>query len=78
MFGCLLTRRMTSSSISSMKQLPIKLVVENGKIKDIKILQDLVGKELTNIKSFSETYYLNSSMIQEKIQQQINKNMPLL
>jgi hypothetical protein len=78
MFGRILTKRLISSSITNLKQLPIKIVVENGKIKDIKIFQDFIGKEMTSVRHFPETYYLNSSIVQEEIQKQINKNIPLL
>ena len=77
MLGRLITIRLLSSK-NGMKKLPLKLIIENDKIKDIKILPELVGKELTNVKHFSETYYLNSSIIQEQIQKDLNKNVPLL
>lgn len=80
MLGRLITRRFLSSK-NYMKELPFKFIVKNGKITDIKLLgkiQNLIGTELTNVKSFPETYYLNSYMIQEKVQKQINKNIHLL
>ena len=80
MLGRLITRRFLSSK-NCMKELPFKFIVKNGKITDIKLLgqiQDLIGKELINVKSFPETYYLNSYIIQEEVRRQINKNIHLL
>lgn len=74
----LIQRCVSSCTKHVMKPLPIKFVVEHGKIKDIKIFSDMIGKDVTNVKKFNVTFYINYNQITLELQKQLNKNMPLL
>lgn len=70
--------RLFSSKIA--KQLPIEFICENNIIKDIKIFQELIGKDVREIHKYNKDkiYYISSNELEEIVKKELNKNIPLL
>ena len=80
MLGRLITRRLLSNSVQKkcIYPLNIKVDVENNIVKDIKVFPELIGKNIHDIKNCDKTYHINTDLIKEAIQKQLNKNIHLL
>lgn len=76
----MLRRMFSTFAKQQMKPLPIEILFENNKIKDIKIFPELIGKDIRELQHYPLTniYYITTWEFEEMMKKHINKNIPLL
>ncbi len=76
----MLKRMLATFVKQDLRPLPLQIILENTKIKEIKIFPELIGKDIKEVSkfNFNNIYYVNRWHFEDVVKKEINKNIHLL